>query len=111
MFLPIAALQADCDKVIFSDVGWTDITTTTSIAKQVLEALGYKVDVKVLAVPVTFASLKSDDIDVFLGQLDPGADHDAVEPYLKAARSSSSWPISKARNTRSPSRPTPTTRA
>ncbi|WP_339949592.1 choline ABC transporter substrate-binding protein [uncultured Albimonas sp.] len=77
---PLAA-RADCDEVTFSDVGWTDITTTTSIAKQVLTALGYDVDVKVLSVPVTFASLESDDVDVFLGNWIP-AQNGAIKPYL-----------------------------
>jgi ABC-type proline/glycine betaine transport system substrate-binding protein len=44
--LPGAAFAA-CDEVRFSDVGWTDITATTAVAKTVLTALGYDVDVKV----------------------------------------------------------------
>lgn len=79
---PMAA-QAACDEVVFSDVGWTDITTTTSATKQVLEALGYDVDVKVLSVPVTFASLESDDVDVFLGNWMP-AQTSAITPYLES---------------------------
>jgi len=73
---------ADCSEVSFSDVGWTDITTTTSIAKQLLESLGYDVDVSVLSVPVTFASLSGGDIDVFLGNWMP-AQTGAVGPYLE----------------------------
>lgn len=73
--------MAECDAVAMSDVGWTDITTTTSAAKHVLEGLGYEVDVKVLSVPVTFASLESDDIDVFLGNWMP-AQTGAIQPYL-----------------------------
>jgi glycine betaine/proline transport system substrate-binding protein len=65
------AHAAECNTVKFSDVGWTDITTTTSATKQVLEALGYKVDVKILSVPVTYASLDSDDVDIFLGNWMP----------------------------------------
>lgn len=76
-----APVFADCDNVIFSDVGWTDITTTTSATKHVLEALGYDVDLKVLSVPVTFASLESDDVDVFLGNWMP-AQNGAIKPYL-----------------------------
>ena len=76
------AHAAECDTVIFSDVGWTDITTTTSATKQVLEALGYKVDVKVLSVPVTYASLDSDDVDIFLGNWMP-AQAGAIGPYLE----------------------------
>lgn len=75
------AMAAECDTVIFSDVGWTDITTTTATTKHILEALGYEVDVKVLSVPVTFASLESDDVDVFLGNWLP-AQQGAIGPYL-----------------------------
>ena len=75
--------QAACDSVSFSDVGWTDITTTTATAKHVLEALGYEVDVKVLSVPVTFSALESDDIDVFLGNWMP-AQSGAIGPYLES---------------------------
>ncbi|MCD7060691.1 choline ABC transporter substrate-binding protein [Pelagibacterium xiamenense] len=78
-----AFAQAQCTEVSFSDVGWTDITTTTSATKHVLEALGYEVDVKVLSVPVTFASLESDDIDVFLGNWMP-AQSAAIGPYLES---------------------------
>jgi glycine betaine/proline transport system substrate-binding protein len=74
-------VKAACDTVSFSDVGWTDITTTTSIAKHILTALGYKVDVKILAVPVTYASLKSGDVDVFLGNWMP-AQSGEIKPYL-----------------------------
>ncbi|MCA1336724.1 choline ABC transporter substrate-binding protein [Pseudooceanicola marinus] len=73
--------SAQCTEVSFSDVGWTDITTTTSATKQVLQALGYDVDVKVLSVPVTFASLESDDVDIFLGNWLP-AQQGAIGPYL-----------------------------
>ncbi|MCT4577976.1 MULTISPECIES: choline ABC transporter substrate-binding protein [Donghicola] len=72
---------ADCSEVTFSDVGWTDITTTTATATHILEGLGYDVDTKVLSVPVTFASLESDDVDVFLGNWIP-AQSGAIQPYL-----------------------------
>ncbi|MGI3163242.1 choline ABC transporter substrate-binding protein [Pseudooceanicola sp. 200-1SW] len=75
--------MAQCTEVSFSDVGWTDITTTTSATKQVLEALGYDVDVKVLSVPVTFKSLESDDVDIFLGNWLP-AQQGAIGPYLES---------------------------
>ncbi|QDC08759.1 choline ABC transporter substrate-binding protein [Oceanicola sp. D3] len=74
---------AACDSVVMSDVGWTDITTTTATAKHVLEGLGYDVDVKILSVPVTFASLESDDVDVFLGNWMP-AQNGAIGPYLES---------------------------
>ena len=76
-----AAQETACTEVSLSDVGWTDITVTTSAAKQVLQALGYEVEVDVLSVPVTFASLAQDDLDVFLGNWMP-SQQSAIQPYL-----------------------------
>ncbi|MDK3018738.1 choline ABC transporter substrate-binding protein [Pseudodonghicola flavimaris] len=75
--------QADCGEVRFSDVGWTDITATTAATTTVLEALGYKTDVKVLSVPVTYTSLAKGDIDVFLGNWMPTMEAD-IAPYREA---------------------------
>ena len=78
--LPAAA---NCDKVTFSDVGWTDITATTAVATTVLQALGYETDIKVLSVPVTYTALASGDIDVFLGNWMPTMEAD-IAPYREA---------------------------
>jgi glycine betaine/proline transport system substrate-binding protein len=81
--LPAASMAADpesCKKVRFSDVGWTDITATTAVATTLLEALGYEPEVQVLSVPVTYASLKNKDIDVFLGNWMPTMEND-LKPY------------------------------
>ncbi|WP_137130386.1 choline ABC transporter substrate-binding protein [Rhizobium sp. FY34] len=78
------ALAADpkaCSAVRFSDVGWTDITATTATASVILEALGYKPQVQVLSVPVTYQSLKNKDIDIFLGNWMPTQEND-VRPFL-----------------------------
>ncbi|MGE0239887.1 MAG: choline ABC transporter substrate-binding protein [Parvibaculaceae bacterium] len=69
-----------CKKVRFSDVGWTDITATTATATFLLEALGYEPEIQVLSVPVTYSSLKSKDIDVFLGNWMPTMEND-IKPY------------------------------
>ncbi|UOM36853.1 choline ABC transporter substrate-binding protein [Acuticoccus sp. I52.16.1] len=74
------AHAADCEELTFSDVGWTDITATTALTKTVLDALGYDVDVKVLSVPVTYASLENGDVDVFLGNWMPTMEGD-IAPY------------------------------
>ena len=71
---------AQCDEVRFSDVGWTDITSTTAVSKQVLTALGYDVEVKLLSIPVTYASMKAGDIDVYLGNWMPTMEAD-IAPY------------------------------
>ena len=76
-----ALAQDACTAVSLSDVGWTDITSTTSATKQVLEALGYEVDVQVLGVPVTFEALSTGDIDVFLGNWMPSQTA-AIQSYL-----------------------------
>ncbi len=77
------AASANCDKVIFSDVGWTDITATTAATSIVLEALGYETETKVLSVPVTYTGLAEGDIDVFLGNWMPTMEAD-IAPYREA---------------------------
>ncbi len=74
---------ADCGSVRFSDVGWTDITTTTAVASVVLEALGYEARTSMLSVPVTMISLAEGDIDVFLGLWMPTMEAD-IAPYREA---------------------------
>ena len=76
----MAADPESCKAVRFSDVGWTDITATTATASVILEALGYAPEVQVLSVPVTYASLKNKDIDVFLGNWMPTMEAD-IAPY------------------------------
>ena len=71
---------AACQTVRFSDVGWTDITSTTAATTVVLEDLGYKPKVQVLSVPVTYASMKNKDIDIFLGNWMPTMEGD-IKPY------------------------------
>jgi glycine betaine/proline transport system substrate-binding protein len=77
------ALAQDCETVVFSDVGWTDITATTAATTLVLEALGYETDTKVLSVPVTYTSLAEGDVDVFLGNWMPTMEAD-IAPYREA---------------------------
>ena len=74
-----AADPESCKEVRLSDVGWTDIQATTGVASVLLEALGYEPDVKVLSVPVTYASLKNNDLDVFLGNWMPSMTADIKE--------------------------------
>ena len=78
-----SAFAEGCDKVIFSDVGWTDITATTAATTAILEALGYDTETKVLSVPVTYAGLAEGDIDVFLGNWMPTMEAD-IAPYRDA---------------------------
>jgi glycine betaine/proline transport system substrate-binding protein len=76
-----AAEPESCKAVRFADVGWTDIQVTTGATSVILEALGYQPQVSTLSVPVTLASLKNKDIDVFLGNWMPSMTAD-IQPYL-----------------------------
>ncbi|MEM7723510.1 MAG: choline ABC transporter substrate-binding protein [Pseudomonadota bacterium] len=78
-----ALAQDDCSVVRFSDVGWTDITATTAATSVVLEALGYETETLVLSVPVTYTSLASGDVDIFLGNWMPTMEAD-IAPYREA---------------------------
>ena len=81
---PTLALAQDaCQSVTFSDVGWTDITATTAATTAVLDAMGYETEIKVLSVPVTYASLAEGDVDVFLGNWMPTMEAD-IAPYREA---------------------------
>jgi len=77
------AQAAGCDKIVFSDVGWTDITSTTAVTSLIVKALGYEPETKVLAVPVTYTGLASGDIDVFLGNWMPTMEPN-IKPYADA---------------------------
>ncbi|WP_308915539.1 choline ABC transporter substrate-binding protein [Jannaschia sp. LMIT008] len=79
----LADAHAACREVVFSDVGWTDITATTAATTLVLDALGYETDIKILSVPVTYTSLANGDVDVFLGNWMPTMEAD-IAPYREA---------------------------
>ena len=79
----VSLASAACERVRFSDVGWTDITATTAVSSVILDALGYETDTKLLSVPVTYASLAKGDIDVFLGNWMPTMEAD-IAPYRDA---------------------------
>ncbi|WP_043878977.1 choline ABC transporter substrate-binding protein [Azorhizobium caulinodans] len=76
-----AADAAACKTVRFADVGWTDIAATTAITSALLKGLGYTPKTQVLAVPVTYTSMKNKDIDVFLGNWMPTMEADR-KPYI-----------------------------
>lgn len=91
-----AAEPEACLAPSFSDVGWTDITATTSAATIVLEALGYTPEIQILSVAVTFESLKQGDTDIFLGNWMPlqepqqkplvdAGDIEVIRPNLEGA--------------------------
>lgn len=72
-----------CQNLVFSDVGWSDITATTALTTTVLEALGYQTETRILSVPVTYTALSTDDVDIFLGNWMPTMEAD-IAPYRDA---------------------------
>jgi glycine betaine/proline transport system substrate-binding protein len=84
--VPLAhAEDASCKAVRFADVGWSDIAATTGMASVVLEGLGYKPTVTIASVPITFAGIKSKQIDAFLGYWNPSMTP-MIEPFVKAGQ-------------------------
>ncbi|MFL9874693.1 choline ABC transporter substrate-binding protein [Paraburkholderia megapolitana] len=78
-----AADPAVCRDVRFADVGWTDIAATTGLASTVFQGLGYHPTKTIASVPITFAGIKSKQIDVFLGYWAPTMDP-IITPFVKA---------------------------
>ncbi|NAZ37810.1 choline ABC transporter substrate-binding protein [Rubellimicrobium sp. CFH 75288] len=79
-----AAAAADpeaCATPRFADIGWTDIQATTALAGVVLEGLGYRPETVMVSIPIAYASMRSGDIDVFLGDWQPSLAADR-QPYL-----------------------------
>ncbi|MDR5784276.1 choline ABC transporter substrate-binding protein [Caballeronia sp. LZ065] len=77
-----AAEPAACRNVRFADVGWTDIAATTGLASTILQGLGYNPTKTIASVPITFAGVKSKQIDVFLGYWSPTMDP-IIDPFKK----------------------------
>lgn len=72
-----------CRAVHFADIGWTDITSTTALASAVFEGLGYQPTTTVASVPISFAGLKSKQLDVSLGYWWP-VQEKALAPFVAA---------------------------
>lgn len=68
---PAAADDAKCGLVRMSDPGWSDVSSTNGLFGNVLQGLGYRQKVETLAVPVTYRSMASGQIDAFLGNWMP----------------------------------------
>jgi glycine betaine/proline transport system substrate-binding protein len=74
---PTAAAEPQaCKLVRLADIGWTDVTATTALFSALVRELGYDTQITVLSVPVTYASMKNKDIDVFLGNWMPSMEAD-----------------------------------
>ncbi|GIZ10964.1 hypothetical protein NCCP436_03800 [Pseudomonas sp. NCCP-436] len=80
-----ASEAEQCELVRLSDVGWTDITMTTAVARLVLSEIGYRTQVRRLSLPDTYRQLSEGQLDVFLGNWMP-AQSDLLEPHRKSGR-------------------------
>lgn len=72
---------SQCATVRLGDPGWSDIAVTNGIASLLLEGLGYKPKVMTLGVPIIFAGLTKDQVDVFLGNWMP-AQQDNYDKFV-----------------------------
>ena len=79
---PLAPEPASCRTVRLADIGWTDVTATTALFAHLVRGLGYEPQITVLSVPVTYASMKNRDIDVFLGNWMPSMEADR-KPFVE----------------------------
>lgn len=80
---PLFAQEGEsCETVRFAEVGWTDITATTALATELLEALGYDTRIDTVSVPIAYQGMKNDDFDVFLGNWMPSM-ASISDPYVE----------------------------
>lgn len=78
-----AAEPDSCSTVHFAEVSWTDIQATTGLTTDVLDALGYKTDIKDLDLPIVYQSLANKQLDVFMGNWMPSG-ASVVKPFTDA---------------------------
>lgn len=74
-----------CELVRLSDVGWTDITMTTAVARLIPGELAYRTQIPRLSLPDTHRGLSEGRLDVFLGNWMP-AQSELVQPHLDSGR-------------------------
>lgn len=89
------AEDASCQTISFAEIGWTDTTVITSVARFLLERLDYQSRVDRLSVPDTFKQLAAGELDVLMGHWMPSqkaeldqyrASVDIVRANLEGAR-------------------------
>ena len=85
--LPIASLQAadaeSCEIVRMGLVSWTDVTATSSVAKVLLEDMGYRVKQTTATQQLIMAGIRDKRLDIYLGYWQPLMTP-VVQPYIDA---------------------------
>lgn len=72
---------ASCAPIRFSDVGWTDAEAVTAVAARLFDALGYKPQVPMLTLTMTYVAMRDHRVDAFLSNWEPSG-HTAIAPFL-----------------------------
>lgn len=76
-----AADPTGCDIVRFAEVGWSDLIVTNTVARVLLDELGYRTEVRRLSASETYQALQDGQVDAFLGNWMPSSAAD-IQPYL-----------------------------
>ncbi|NHO55298.1 glycine/betaine ABC transporter substrate-binding protein [Acetobacter estunensis] len=72
---------ASCSTVRIAEAGWSDNAAANGIAATVLAGMGYKTDIPLLSIAMTYVSMRNRRIDVFMGNWDP-AGMGTIKPFL-----------------------------
>jgi glycine betaine/proline transport system substrate-binding protein len=67
LFAATSSQAAEKSDITLGSVSWPGVTVKTEIAKQILETLGYEVEVMELAVAPTLMGVANGNLDAFLG--------------------------------------------
>lgn len=92
--------ESDKDKnetIVFGHAGWTSTEVPTEIAKQILEEVGYDVEITLLDQPLIFEGLINEEIDFFMDAWLPYTEEALWEEYgddlIKVAESYTDAPL------------------
>ncbi|WP_226609340.1 ABC transporter substrate-binding protein [Marinobacter nauticus] len=78
-----AYAAGQCEQIQFGIVDWTDVKATTAVASELLQALGYNVEMSSQSVADTYQGMANGDIDVFLGNWMPSM-APVADPLIEA---------------------------
>ena len=76
-----AADAPSCKTVRFGMMSWTDLMATTSVAKTLLQRMGYETSETSASQSIIFSAIRDNRLDTFLGYWKPSADQ-TIRPFL-----------------------------